>query len=56
MRKGAISRRFDPGEITPRLVSKAKGMDEVEERVAGAAFELDGSGGLLKARRALGYT
>lgn len=33
-----ISRMFDPGKVVARLVSEAKGMDEEEERAAGAVL------------------
>jgi len=35
-----ISQMFDLGNMVLRLVSEAKGIDEVEERVAGVVFEL----------------
>jgi hypothetical protein len=44
MKKGMISQRFDLGTTVPRLVSEAKGIEEIEEKVAKVVFEL-GRGG-----------
>ena len=40
MWKGVISQMFDLGNMVLHLIPEAKGMDEVEEWVAAAVFEL----------------
>jgi hypothetical protein len=39
MRKGVISQRYDLGTTALRLVSEAKGTEEVEEKVAKVVLE-----------------
>ncbi len=39
-RNGAVSRVFDPGTMSLRLVSEAKGLEVMAERAAGLVFEI----------------
>jgi hypothetical protein len=47
MRKGVISQSFDLGTTALRLVSEARGVEEIEEKVAKVVFEWSRSRNLI---------